>query len=427
MHKCALRLPCRPRPACLAFAVSAFLCLLHVSGTARADDGVAAPSWTFAGYGSAGMVYSSERQADYQSDSLNPGDAGYTRRISPHVDSRIGAQLVLNIDSDWSATLQLLSERSLIKSYRPMLEWANLAYRITPGFTIRLGRIAMPMFLAGDYRKAGYALPWLRPPVEAYGALALSSSDGIDASYRWNTMGTNNVTQAYFGTAAIKINDSGAYARERGIAGLSHTLTRGELTLRASAVTAVQTINLVQALFDAFRQFGPQGAALADTYELDHKRALVGVVGASYDPGNWFLMSEASRYNTRSFVGDRTAYYATAGWRIGNIAPYLTYSKVKSNGPTRDNGLNLAALPAQAAPAAAYLNGQLNGLLSKIPIQHTVSTGVRWDLAANRALKAQYDRLRPQGGSAGTLVNIQPGFTSGHAVHVLSAVLDFVF
>lgn len=411
----------------MAMALSASLCLLNVNGTAQADDTVAAPTWTFGGYGTAGLVYSSERQADYRSHALNPGDAGYTRRLSPHVDSRIGAQLTLDIDSHWSATIQLLSERSFLKSYRPTVEWANLKYRMTPDFSVRLGRISMPMFLAGDYRKVGYAMPWLRAPVEVYGALSISSSDGIDASYSWTAMGANHVTQAYFGNSAIQISDTGNYAHERQIAGLSHTITRGELTIRASAITAVQTIDLVQPLFDAFRKFGPQGAALADKYGLDHKRAVIGIVGASYDPGSWFFISEASRFNARSFVGDRTAYYATAGYRIGNVAPYLTYAKVKSNGPTRDDGLNLALLPAQAVPAAAYLNGQLNGLLSKIAVQHTASAGVRWDFASNRALKVQYDRLRPQGGSYGTLVNIQPGFKSGHPVHVLSAVLDFVF
>ena len=396
-------------------------------GGARADDGAGFPVWTFGAYGSAGAAYSGERQADYTANVLNPGTAGYTHRVSPAVDSRIGAQLDVSIDPHWSATLQMVSERNLQNSYRPAVEWANIKYQMTPDFSVRLGRIALPIFLAGDYRKAGYALPWARPPVEVYGGLPVSSSDGIDASYRWSATGVSNVTQVFFGHAAVKIDDAGAYARARQTAGLSNTTTRGALTIRASAMTANLSVDLAKPLFDAFRQFGPQGAALADTYGLDHKRVLIGNLGVSYDPGNWFIMSEASRFNARSFLGDKSAYYATAGYRFGNFAPYASYAKVKSNGPTRDSGLNLAFLPPPAVPAAAYLNGQLNGLLSTIAIQHTVSTGVRWDFLPNRALKLQYDRLLPQGGSSGTLINVQPGFESGHPVHVLSAVLDFVF
>jgi hypothetical protein len=126
-------------------------------------------------------------------------------------------------------------------------------------------------------------------------------------------------------------------------------------------------------------------------------------------------------------MGDKSAYYATAGYRFGNFAPYVTYARVRSNGQTRDQGLNLAFLPTQAMPAAAYLNGQLNGLLRTIAIQQTGSIGVRWDFMPNRAFKLQYDRLLQQNGSSGTLINIQPGFESGHPIHVLSAALDFVF
>ena len=424
MYKFDIGFPAR-LSTCMTMALSVSLCLMH--GSARADDGGAFPSWTFGGYGTAGATYSSERQADYSANVLTPGEAGHTHRVSPAVDSRIGAQLGVSLDHQWSATVQVISERNLQNSYRPALEWANIQYQMTPELSVRLGRIALPIFLAGDYRKAGYALAWARPPVEVYGSLPLSNSDGIDASYSWKALGVNNVTQVFYGHAAVRINSADAFARARQIAGLSNTTTRGDLTIRASAMTANLTVDLAQPLFDAFRQFGPQGAALADTYGLDHQRVLIGNLGLSYDPGNWFLMSEVSRFNARSFLGDKTAFYATAGVRFGNFAPYITYAKVKSNDPTRDTGLNLATLPAQAAPAAAYLNGQLNGLLSTIAVQHTVSTGVRWDFSPNRALKVQYDRLLPQEGSSGTLINVQPGFTSGHPVHVLSAVLDFVF
>jgi len=52
---------------------------------------------------------------------------------------------------------------------------------------------------------------------------------------------------------------------------------------------------------------------------------------------------------------------------------------------------------------------------------------VRWDFLPDYALKLQYERLRPTGGSSGTLINVQPGFVSGHPLHVVSLALDFVF
>ena len=296
-----------------ALVCGVVLCV-RTSG-AWADGLVEAPVWTFGSFGSVGLAHSSERHADYSANVLNPGGAGNTHRVSVGVDSRIGAQLGLNLNSQWSATLQVVSERNLQNSYRPAVEWANIKYQMTSDFSLRLGRIALPIFLAGDYRKAAYALPGARPPVEVYGTIPLASTDGIDASYRWHTTDFNHQTQVFFGHAVVKIDDNGNYARARQTAGLSNTASSGALTIRVSAMTAGLTVDLLKPLFDTFRLYGPQGAVLADTYGLDHKRATIGNLGISYDPGNWFLMSEVSRFNTRSFLGDRTAFYAPTTWR----------------------------------------------------------------------------------------------------------------
>lgn len=386
----------------------------------------AAPEWTFGGFGSLGAAHSSERQADYTANVVNPGTAGFSDRWSMAVDSRLGAQLGLTLDTRWSGVLQVVAERNLQNSYKPVVEWANINYQATRDLSLRVGRIALPIYLAGDYRKAGYALQWARPPAEVYGALPISNSDGIDVSYRWREGASNNLTQFFYGRTAIKLGASSrAFARH--LAGLSNTTTHGPFTVRASALTAELSVDLARPLFDAFRQFGPQGELLAEKYDVDHKSVVVANIGVGYDNGRWFVMSEASRLNARSFLGDKTSMYATGGYRLGEWTPYLTYAASRSNDPTHENGLNLAYLPPQAAPSAAYLNGQLNNLLSSITVQHTVSAGVRWDFLPDRALKLQYDHLRPSGGSSGTLINVQPGFRSGHAVHVVSAVLDFVF
>ena len=52
---------------------------------------------------------------------------------------------------------------------------------------------------------------------------------------------------------------------------------------------------------------------------------------------------------------------------------------------------------------------------------------MRWDCTTDVALKLQFDRVTPLGGSRGTFINVQPGFRSGRSVNVASAVLDFVF
>ena len=392
----------------------------------EAVDGDDASRWTFGGFGTLGVVHSSEDAADFSANVLNPGDAGHTRHLSAGVDSRLGMQLGLNLDSSWSAVLQLVSERALRGGYAPKVEWANIQYKVTSDLSVRVGRIALPLFLTGDYRKAGYALPWVRPPVELYGAIPLSNSDGIDASYRWRAGDANNVTQAFIGRTDLSLSPT-ARAQARALSGLSNTTTAGALTVRASVMSTQLSVDIARELFDGLRAFGPQGTALATRYDVNAVRAEVAAIGFNYDPGAWFAMGEIGRMNARSYLGDKTAAYLSAGYRFGDVTPYLAYSASRANTPTTTAGLDLAALPPPLAAAGAQLNAGLNQLLASIPRQRSVTAGVRWDLCPNHALKLQYDRVTPEQGSNGTFINVQPGFRSGRPIAVLSAALDFVF
>jgi hypothetical protein len=394
---------------------------------ARAGDAApGAPLWTFGGYGTLGVARSNDSQADFTANVLNPGTAGRSHEWSANVDSRVGVQLGLNLNGSWSAVVQLVSERTLQDGYAPSVEWANVKYQATQDLSVRLGRIALPLFLAGDYRKAGYALPWVRPPVELYGTIPISNSDGIDASYRWSMGDVHQVTQFFFGSTAVDIT-SQAKARARAMTGLSNTTTRGNLTVRASAMTTALTVDVARELFDAMALFGPQGAALAARYDVNDKRAVVATIGFNYDPGAWFVMGEVGRMNGRSFLGDKTAAYLSAGYRLGDFTPYAGYAVSRANMETSSAGLSLDRLPPPLAAAGAQLNAGLNELLAAIPRQRSVTVGARWDWRANYALKLQYDRVSPQRGSNGTFINVQPGFRSGRAVGVFSAAVDFVF
>jgi hypothetical protein len=398
-------------------------CRMAPAGEVVDDD---RPRWTFGGFGTLGVAHSGEHAADFTANVLNPGDAGYSRDWSAAVDSRLGMQLGVNLDGAWSAVLQLVSERTLRGGYAPRVEWANIQYQATPDLSVRAGRIALPLFLSGDYRKAGYALPWVRPPVELYGAIPLSNSDGVDASYRWRAGGANNLTQAFFGRTDLSLSP-GARAQARALSGLSNTTTAGALTLRASFLTTQLSVDIARELFDALRAFGPQGAALAARYDVNAVRADVEAIGFNYDPGAWFAMGEIGRMNARSYLGDKTAAYLSAGYRIGDVTPYLAYSVSRANTPASTAGLDLAALPPPLAAAGAGLNAGLNQLLAAIPRQRSVTAGARWDLCPDYALKLQYDRITPRQGSTGTFINVQPGFRPGRPIAVLSAALDFVF
>src|ERR1022692_3922821 len=154
-----------------------------VFSAARAQE-PAGPIFRFNAFGTLGIVHSSEDQADFTSSVFKPAGAGHSHDWSADVDTIIAGQLTAQLTPRISAMLQVVSQQRYDDTYRPGVEWANIKYTVTPDFTVRAGRSVMPSFLVSDDRKVGYALPWVRPPVEVYWLGPVTANDGIDASYR---------------------------------------------------------------------------------------------------------------------------------------------------------------------------------------------------------------------------------------------------
>jgi opacity protein-like surface antigen len=392
---------------------------------ARADD-LDKPRFSFSGFGTIGVTHSNEAGADFTASILKNNGAGYTRRWSADVDSRLGGQVTFNMTPQWSAVLQLVAEQRYDNSYRPIVEWANVKYQATPDFSLRAGRIALPNYLLADYRKVGYAIPWARTPVEVYGLVPITNSDGVDATWRMHFGSVQNAVQASYGMNDVSIQ--GGTVRIRHLTGLSDTVEVGFASLRATWLQADLDIDVTHPLFDGFRQFAAVGGDLiADKYDVNGKRANFVGLGASYDPGPWFVMAEYGNIVTRTYLGEQSAWHVSGGWRHGEFTPYLTVGEVRANTPTYDPGLPVAFLPPAAAAAAGQLNAGLNGLLAAQPVQKSVTAGLRWDFRRNMSLKLEFQQIRTGGGTAGTLINVQPGFVPGSTVKLFSTVLDFVF
>ena len=392
---------------------------------AQADD-LEPQIFSFAGYGTLGLVHSSESQADFVDNYLQTRGAGHSQNWSAGVDSRLGAQVTASFNPQWSAVLQVISQQNYEDNYKPSVEWANVKYQATPDFSVRLGRIALPTFLTADYRNVGYAIPWVRTPGELYNLIPITNSDGLDLRYRMHFGEAINTVQAEIGTGHIRVSDDSS-VDFTAMHALTDTLEYGPLTVRATYLRANLDLDIATQLFDAISQFGPQGAALSDRYAGNNKPISYAGIGASYDPGDWFVMGEIGNTVTHSFLGEKTAGYVTAGWRAGKWTPYATYAQVSANSNRSDPGLPTAGLPPQYAYEAMALNTGLNQLLGDIAVQKSFSVGLRWDFMKNASVKTQVDFIRLGQGSPGDFENTQPGFTGGGHATVGSVALDFVF
>jgi predicted porin len=245
-------------------------------------------------------------------------------------------------------------------------------------------------------------------------------------SYRFRFNGFTNTLRAMYGGRDADTSDGSEVSASDTIV-LRNTLEWGTVSLFASYTRFRLAIEGLTPFFDAFRQFGARGVAIADRYDVDSKRVKLMSLGLRYDPGEWFVMGEWARSSSRTFIGDIRGWYITGGYRFKAFTPYVTLAQVQAHSDTSTPGLSLAGLPPAQAAQAAGLNAGLNQMLGSAVQQKSISLGVRWDFIRNAALKVQYQHLDLDEGSPGVLTNIQPGFEPGGSVNLFSAAIDFVF
>ncbi len=406
----------------IAITLAAVLWHPAIAGTADLGTSM----FSFSGFGTLGVVHSSEDQADFAAGIFSPNGAGYTHAWSAAVDSKVGAQVDARFTPQISVMVQVISEQNYDNTYTPRVEWANIKYQVTPEVSIRVGRTALPSFLFSDSRNVGYANPWVRPPVEAYSLVPIDTSDGVDATYHLHMGSVVNTAVMSYGSETSG-TPAGSDNEARRLWVVADTVEYGAATFHIAYQQTYLTVEALDPLFDAFRQFGPQGTALADKYEVNDRLVRFVGLGAMYDPGGWFVMGEWGNTDFHSVLGDSTAWYVSGGYRLAKFTPYLTYGAVKANSNRSDPGLTVSDLPPVLAGPATGLNAALDSILGSIAVQNTVSVGSRWDFMKNVDLKLQYDHTRLGAGSPGTLIDLQPDFRPGGTVNLFSIAIDFVW
>jgi hypothetical protein len=400
------------------------LLLLSLAGIGQAAE-PSYPSVDFNAYGTLGAVHSTEEDADFVGSHSQARGAGYSDEVAFSVDSRVGLQVTTRFTPKLSAVAQVITEQQYDNSYSPYFEWANVKYDFTPDLSLRAGRIVLPTFMVSDYRKVGYANHWVRPPMEVYGIVPVTNSDGLDASYRRQFGRFTNTLQGFAGRRNLKFGSGNWKARK--LLGFSNMLELGNAQLKLSYLRGDLTASSVNTLFGLFRQFGAQGSAIASRYNVDSTPIEAMVVGGRYDPGNWFTMAEWVRTASPSFLGTDRGWYVTGGYRHGALTPYATYSrKTGLEDFTRERGLNLTGLPPALQGFGTALNAGLGDLLQSND-SATLAIGARWDFADNYSFTLQFDHIDLGDGSHASLGNVQPGLAPGGSLNVITAAFSFVY
>lgn len=361
---------------------------------------------SFSGFGTVGAVHNSEDQADFATD-FGPDGAGHSDSWSANPDSRLGLQVDARFTERFSAVVQVLSEYDYQGSHEPDVTLAHVKYAFSPALSVRVGRLVAPTFMLSDYRKVGYAMPWLRPPVEVYNNFI--EIDGGELMYRFNVGGTAMTLQLIAGNSEegmIKLDDT---------VGLVARAEFGNSTLTAGHSKTSLSLAPNPGLDALLALYQPDYAALAEPFHLAGNDVTFSALGYAYDPGTWFARTEVTRVGTDDgMVATTTNMYASVGRRIGAFTPYVTLGKVKVDSP----------LSLGASDPIGILNSILAGNNQG---RESIAVGTRWDFRENFALKLEASHVDANAGSDGGLTNLQPGFERGGSYNLLSAAVDFVF
>ena len=399
-----------------------------------------APQFSIGGYGTVGLVTTNQADADFVRSISQPKGVGLTERTSARVDTRIGVQADARLSDHWSAVVQVLSQYDAAGNYRPSIEWANVKYEFSPAFSLRLGRKVTSYFLASDRKLVGYTYTWARPPSEIYDLMPVTSIDGIDAIYDFDSGSLAGSLVVSFGQRDV--DAYGGTASARNIFDIHSTLDIGNTTIHVGYTTLDFDYHdnsqdaLIDGIFslanavDSLPGMSATGSAIRKTgerYNIIDRNLGVASIGVRYEKDQLTLSAEAGRFHI-SQLDPRFAWGLYGSYRVGRLTPYLVLSKVKSQGITTQT-IQTSGLPGSLATSADALNDGIETLVGTLDAdQHTLAAGIRLDMIRSVAIKAQFDRIHIDNlASSGHFVNATPQFDPRKTVNVFSLVADFVF
>lgn len=392
------------------------------------------------GFGTLGLVHNSNDDYGFVRDIGQRTEPG--KNTSLQTDSMLGLQLSYSLSPQWQFLGQVRARDQADNTLANSVTRAFVAYRPDPNLHFRLGRMADATFLMSDYLEVGYAFPWVRPPLESYGIIAMRYYDGIDVTYSLPQSGGVWRLKAMGGRIKASIPQSPPiqdYSLEgNDLWGLALIHERGPLKVRVGYTSFHLEKESTGALFVEpslnalianplagllFPAAVAEARELRDDLQMKGARISFASAGFAYDDGRWMLQGEVSKLSSETMLFPRGEQaYLSAGYRFGNFLPYVMVSG------SRAESIKRAKADWSGIPLGSLLqSGTLTLLNSQRSAQTTTSLGVRWDFHSQAALKLQLDHVRVRNQGWGLWSSGATSDPGAGRVNVLSSTLDFVF
>lgn len=316
-----------------------------------------------------------------------------------------------------------------------------MRYRPDRRAMLRAGRIDHDLYMLSDHAHIGFAYPWMRPPVEAYGVVPVQHLDGADAEISWHfesgTLKSKLIVGESEGSiyrSAESINrrrrqnrddfirpESGErpnreerpnrdgqgnatasgttdVLRLEDLVGFNVTWERDVWRLRYMISRAIRQFDRLTESLDAVADDWPGASDVIELINVDDDDFLYQSIGLLYDGPVWYTQLELNKLDSdnglqRSFL----AGYWSLGIKHNDNHYYMMLSSI-SNTQESEDILNL--LEEVEASEDLSQNQTLTNLVDEVEDlfdqnsleQNSVAIGLRMDLKHNLSLKMQWDR-----------------------------------
>lgn len=421
-----------------AVQFAGLLLLAAVSTASRAEE---PSSLSVSGFGSLGVVSQSGAEGWRFLRNIAQSPADGQTSVVP--DSRLGLQLNWSPGTTWEGALQAVAvKKSSRASASSSIEWAYLGWRPANTYRVRLGRFNPDQFLFSDSRSVGYAQLWVRPPVDFYGFVPVSSVDGVNVERRWAsgqsqwhaTMAAGRMSTTITQVTGQAYDATGkdlfflGLTREHDGLLLKGTYFRGRVKPEAGPELALARAGLQQLAALPVPGLASSLAGLQRNLWSGGEVSYLGLA-LNYERGPWTLTSEGSVLSIPNSAGDAQRGYVSLGYRVGPVTYFGLASRVmprRLSAPVPDllSALTPFVGPLQAAGVQQLVNSVGEVGLRVRYDQSTVGAGFRWDVLPNAALKLQVDRFTVHpNGAAGWVM----GNAAGTSGTLYSVVFDFVW
>ena len=351
------------------------------------------------GFGTIGLVRSSNDELGYRQNVFNEAYFGGEWEHKPHM--LLGLQLDAKISDKLDATVQVVAKDRPNNSLKNSLQWAFLRYQVNSDLTIRAGRMGSDIYMLSAYNNVGFAYLWAQPPMEFYGPLGLEHFDGFDVNYVTRFPDGDLHFKLFFGLSKQdSASEAGDFTLELDpIFGANltweseHWIHRAGFTRSRFAGPIESLAPMVDPLSTIPPFLWPDAAALADEFDATGRFMNYFSLGTNYDEGLWDVQGEVGYIDSdyQAILPDTLTAYLSVGYRVDPVTIYGIAAMVKNTEDT----LDVPAEPSGgtdpllvALEQAAQLVSERTGI-----DQHSLKVGLRWDLSPNIALKLQWDRI----------------------------------